>query len=105
MNEPKFVAHLKHKWNIKSNVDFLLIMAVFSLAGMMITFVRPAIFHFLKIDHSAWWIKTLVYIPLVPPLYQVGLLLFGFLLGQFEFFWEKEKRLAKFLLRSFSRPA
>ena len=103
MSEPKFVSKLKQKWNIRNNWDFILIMLVFSLAGMSISFVRPIIFHLLKIDHAALWIKILVYIPLIPPVYQLGLLFFGFFLGQFGFFWEKEKRLARFLLRSLTR--
>ena len=103
MKEPRWVSRLKTKWNIASNKDFIMIMLVFSLAGMGISFVRPLVFHVLKIDHAALWIKILVYIPLIPPVYQLGLLFFGFLLGQFPFFWEKEKKLAKFLCRSLTR--
>jgi hypothetical protein len=43
-----------------------------------------------------------VYIPIVFPLYQINLLIFGFLLGQFEFFWEKEKALVRFVKRQLS---
>ena len=103
MNEPKFVTKLKRKWNIKSNQNFILIMLVFSLAGMAISVVRPVIFHVFKLDHAPTWLKVIVYIPLIPPIHQCGLLIFGFLLGQFDFFWDKEKQLAKFLLRPLTR--
>lgn len=88
----------KTKWNIRSNWDFWMIMLTFSLAGMLIGFERRPIFHLLGIEHDTpFWIKTLVYIPLIPPIYQINLMVFGTLLGQFEFFWEKEKKLGRFL--------
>ena len=94
---------LKKKWNIDSNWDFIVIMAVFSLAGMSIGFFRRPIFHWLGLtEHTPLWIKILVYIPLIPPIYQINLLFYGFVLGQFNFFWEKEKRLFKWLSRPFS---
>ena len=93
---------LKKKWNITSNKDFLLIMLVFSLAGSVIGFERRPIFHALGItEHTHLWVKIIAYLPLIPPIYQLNLLFFGFLLGQFEFFWEKEKRLCKFLASRF----
>ena len=101
MKIPKFAEHLKEKWNVESNVDFILIMLVFSLAGMAISFVRPPIFHLLGITpQTPLWIKVAVYVPLIPPIYQMNLLVFGFFLGQFEFFWEKEKRIFRFLRRA-----
>ena len=93
---------LKNKWNIQSNWDFIAIMLVFSLAGMSIGFFRRPIFHALGITaETPLWIKVVIYIPLIVPIYQMNLIIYGFLLGQFKFFWEKEKKLAKFLLRPF----
>ena len=104
MKLPKFFEHLKRKWQIKSNWDLIMIMIVFSLAGMSIGFFRKPIFVYLHITHfTPLWIKVLVYIPLIPPIYQINLLFYGFLLGQFNFFWEKEKRLARFLYKSIIR--
>ncbi|HLF17876.1 MAG TPA: DUF6787 family protein [Candidatus Omnitrophota bacterium] len=97
-----YLAHLKHKWNIKSNWDLFLIMVVFSLAGMFILHERKPIFHLFGITkETPFWIKTVVYLPIVFPLYQLNLLIFGFLLGQFDFFWAKEKQLVRFLARRF----
>ena len=96
----KWVQRLKTKWQIQTDRDFWLIMLTFSLAGMAIMPARKLIFHLMGIgDHTAFWIKVLVYIPFIPPAYQVGLLFFGTLLGQFPFFWEKEKKLMRFILR------
>ena len=100
----RWTEKLKQKWNIERNSDFFLILLVFSLAGMSIGFERKPIFHMLGITKATpFWVKTLVYIPLIPPIYQMNLLIYGFFLGQFQFFWEKEKKIIKFLRRIFHK--
>ena len=95
---------LKRKWGIDSNWDFFLIMLIFSLAGMMVSVTRRPIFALVGITpRTPFWIKALVYIPLIVPIYQLSLLFFGFILGQFSFFWEKEKRLGRALRGLFQR--
>jgi hypothetical protein len=97
----RVVENLKKKWGISSNLDFVLIMLSFSLAGSMISVCRKPLFALLGVKITTpFWIKTLIYVPLIPPLYQVLLMIFGTLLGQFNFFWEKEKRLGRLLLRA-----
>ena len=96
---------LKQKWGITSNVDFTLIMLAFSLAGMGISVVRPIVFHLLHLDHAPLWAKVLIYIPLIVPIYQFNLLIFGSLLGQFGFFWAWEKKWVGRMARVFSRGA
>lgn len=65
-----FIQKLKNKWNIQSNWDFILIMIVFSIAGMAITFVRKPIFHAIGItSQTPLWIKIAVYIPSIVPIY------------------------------------
>lgn len=97
MSEPRWVSKLKTKWNITNNRDFILIMLVFSIAGMAIGFERRIVFHIFGIDKDPMWVKVLIYVPMIVPIYQLNLLIFGFLLGQFGFFLEKEKKLVKFL--------
>ena len=93
-----WIERLKKKWNITSNLDFILIMLVFSLAGMGISFTRKPIFHLLGIGaQTPLWVKVAVYIPLIVPMYQLYLMIFGIIFGQFAFFWEKEKKLGRFL--------
>ena len=95
----RFKERLKQKWNIQNDWDFWMIMLTFSMAGMAIMPARKVIFHLVGITpQTPLWVKILVYVPLIPPAYQLGLLLFGTLLGQFRFFWEKEKQLVRFLI-------
>jgi hypothetical protein len=82
-----WIDRLKTKWEIKSDRDFWLIMLSFSLAGMFIMPVRKLIFHLVGITaKTPLWIKILLYVPLIPPAYYVGLIIFGSLLGQNKFF-------------------
>jgi len=83
-----WIERLKTKWQIKSNWDFWMIMLSFSLAGMFIMPARKLIFHLVGITaKTPLWIKILLYIPLIPPVYYAGLIIVGTLLGQFTFFW------------------
>ena len=100
MTTPNWIIKLKKKWNIDSNWDFILIMIVFSIAGMSIVYVRRPLFHVLGITATTpFWIKFVAWLIIVFPTYQINLIIFGFLLGQFNFFWEKEKQMGRFFLR------
>jgi hypothetical protein len=95
---------IKTKWNIQSDRDYWLIMIAYSLAGMFILPVKKVIFHLVGInDHTPFWVVVLVYIPLIPPVYQIGLIFFGTLLGQFNFVWGQAKKRFAFLTKPFRR--
>ena len=100
MSEPKFVERMKKKYNVATTFELFIIMAVFSLAGMAIVLVRKPIFHLLGITaQTPFILKFLAWLAVVFPTYQINLLIFGFLLGQFPFFWEREKKFLRFLRR------
>lgn len=95
----KIVEKIKAKWGIHSDWRFFKINLIFALAGMCIVFVRKPIFHALHITHSTpLWLKIAIYILIFFPTYQMNLLIGGFILGEFEFVLEKEKRLWNFIL-------
>ncbi|WP_282787196.1 DUF6787 family protein [Flavobacterium croceum] len=92
------MSSLKKKWNITSNFQFVLIFIVFAVTGSTSAYIAKPILSFLginKSDFSAWLYYPL-YIILIFPIYQVLLLFFGTIFGQFKFFFEIEK---KFLSR------
>lgn len=94
---------LKMKWGIQSNWDFFIINLVFAMAGMSVVFVRKPLFPILGITvETPFWIKFFTWLLIVFPTYQLSLLIFGTLLGQFSFFWEKEKQIGRFLVRLFT---
>jgi len=90
-SKPNFLNRLQTKWNLKSLTQVILILIVFALTGFTILFIKKPIFDFLGVsmERGGFW-KTVLYLLLVLPLYQIILLMWGFVFGQFSFFWEKE---------------
>jgi len=98
------ISRLKTKWGVKSAVRVILILIVFSLTGMTVVFARPLVFSAFGYDESTpFLLKAITYILLIFPMYQVLILVYGAMLGQFSFFWEKEKKLVKFLTAPFRK--
>ncbi len=91
-----FMARLQQKWGVASVWQVLLIIAVFSLAGSSAVALRKSFFHLLGFtDQTAFWLKAVAYALFLFPTYQVLLLVYGSLLGQFGFFWAKEKKMLR----------
>ena len=84
----------KIRWQIENDWDFWMIMLTFSFAGSSLILIRKVLFPILNIPHHLpVWEFLLYYIPVAFILYQISLLIFGALLGQFKFFWEWEKKM------------
>ena len=87
---------LKQRWGIKSNLQFAIIFIVFAITGSASAWLsKPFCFWLgiLKEDLEFWF--TPVRLLLIFPIYQVLLVLIGFLFGQYKFFWAFEKRMLK----------
>ncbi|HLT07277.1 MAG TPA: DUF6787 family protein [Cyclobacteriaceae bacterium] len=99
-----FLAKLQSKWKLKSIWQVVLVLVVFACTGTTVLLIKEPIFSLLGVDmeKGGFW-KTVLYLLLVLPLYQAFLLIYGFLFGQFHFFWEKEKQFIKRMGRLFSR--
>ena len=102
-NKQPFLKRMQEKWGLTSVFQVILIMIVFALTGMTVVWIRPLIFELLGIQGANGWIKTVSYLVLVFPLYQCLLLGYGFIFGQFSFFWEKEKKLVRVVMKLFQR--
>jgi hypothetical protein len=97
-----FLTKLRQKWELKSLFQVVMVLIVFSLTGMTVVLVRPLLFDlFGYTDQTPIWLKVITYLLLVFPMYQVLILLYGAVLGQFSFFWEKEKKLFQLISRPF----
>lgn len=85
---------LKQKWGITSNLQFWIIMAVFAVTGSAVVWIRKPVFALLGVGpQTSMLIKFPLWLAVVFPSYQVLLLVFGTLAGQFRFFWAFEKRM------------
>lgn len=96
MDKPNHLKKLQKKWQLNSLWQVLLVLLAFACTGITVLYIKQPIFDLLgvKINTGGFW-KTAVYLLLVLPLYQILLLIYGFLFGQFRFFWEKEKKLIR----------
>lgn len=96
---------LKQRWGIDSNFQIILILIVFALTGSTSAKLAGPLCDFLGLhqENSPWYLYWFVRLILIFPIYQVLLVTFGWLFGQFQFFWQFEKKmlsrmgLAKFL--------
>jgi hypothetical protein len=99
MQQPRsnnFLEKLKQKWGLKNLLQVVLVLLVFALTGSSVLLIKPYLFALLGIAKGeATLFQNILYLILILPLYQILLLLFGFILGQFNFFWEKEKQLLR----------
>tara|TARA_R110000868_G_scaffold25624_3_gene99804 strand:- start:217 stop:534 length:318 start_codon:yes stop_codon:yes gene_type:complete len=93
---------LKERWGIKSNFAIIIILLVFALTGSSsLKIARPFLDYIgftRDIFPSDWYFSTLywsVRVLIIFPIYQVLLVVFGWLFGQFNFFWNFEKKMLK----------
>lgn len=88
---------LKQRWGIKSNFDIILIFIAFSVNGSFATFIAKPLTNFIGLDAETtnpflFWPVRII---LVFAVYQTTLPLVGFVFGQFQFFWNMEKKMLK----------
>jgi hypothetical protein len=92
---------LKKRWGITKNYQLVVIFIVFAVTGSTSAYLSKPVLAWLDItkDTSMRWdyIYTFLYIILIFPIYQVLLVFFGFISGQFKFFWGFEKRMLKMM--------
>ena len=85
---------MRQRWRLSGRATALVLVA-FSLTGITVASVgRPAILALLppaEPDGARWIVRIL----LVLAGYQIVLLAYGALFGQFRFFWEREKRIGQ----------
>jgi len=103
LSNSAFLEKLKAKWGLKSLLQVVLILIVFALTGSSVLFLKPVVFKIIGFEHLTGWKGTVLYILLIFPMYQVLLLCYGFIFGQFDFFWEKEKKLVSLIARLFKK--
>ncbi len=99
-----FLNKLQSKWKLKSIWQVVLVLVVFACTGLTVLYIKAPIFDLfgISMEKGGFW-KTFLYLLFVLPLYQAFLLVYGFIFGQFKFFWEKEKQFFQRMGKMFSR--
>lgn len=84
---------LQGKWGVSTR-QFWILFIVFGLTGTTTAMLTRYITGWLGMDESSFWLwKLLLRVGMLLFGYQVILLAYGFLLGQWAFFWKYEKKL------------
>ena len=89
------MASFKERWNIKSNWQAFMIIVIFAITGSTSAYLSKPILAALGITKVNPWTYYPLYIILIFPVYQVLLVFFGFIFGQFTFFWAFEKKMLR----------
>ena len=91
------MANFKTRWGITSNFQLLVIIVVFAITGSTSAYLSKPILGWLGLHKGdvSGWIYYPLYIVLIFPIYQILLVAFGFLFGQFRFFWAFEKKILR----------
>jgi hypothetical protein len=88
------IEKLKQRWNVRNGWDVLIILVVFACTGFSVLYVKRWLFDLIGLDaQSPGWLRWGVNILIILPLYQVILLIWGWIWGKFAFFWKFEKRM------------
>ncbi|GGB65544.1 hypothetical protein GCM10007424_01830 [Flavobacterium suaedae] len=90
---------LKERWGINSNFQLVIIFIVFAVTGSTSAYLSKPVLAWMGItkDTLPLYFYIPLYIILIFPIYQVLLVSFGFIFGQFKFFWAFEKRMLKMM--------
>jgi hypothetical protein len=91
---------LKHRWGIESTFQLIIIFVVFAITGSSSVYVAKPFLEWVGLERGnfpeVWWSGGAYWtlrLLLIFPFYQVLLILFGWLFGQFQFFWNFEKKM------------
>ena len=88
---------LGRRWGV-SPTRVLVILLVFACTGFTVMFLkRPVVTWVSGVGDASIWFSVAYYL-LILPVYNLILLIYGALFGQFQFFWEFEKRFLNRLL-------
>jgi len=91
---------LKERWGISSNFQLIIIFIVFAITGSSSVYIAKPFLEFINLDRARFgesffggFIYYILRILLIFPFYQVLLIVFGTIFGQFKFFWAFEKKM------------
>ena len=97
-----WLGRLQKRWKVESLLQVVIILFVFACTGFTVMFLKRPLFEYLFEGGQVPWWASLVYYVLILPIYNIILLFYGFIFGQFRFFWNFERRL---FARLFSKAA
>lgn len=89
-----WVNKLQKRWDVSAS-QVLIILLVFACTGFTVMFLkRPVVGFFMEGGEKSLLFSVIYYI-LILPVYNIILLIYGFIFGQFRFFLEFEKKMLR----------
>lgn len=99
-----WLSSLKERWKLNSLFQVVIVLIVFACTGFTILFLKKPLFDYLfEGAERPLWASILYYI-LILPVYNLFLLFYGFIFGQFRFFWNFEKRFFSRFIKKKDNP-
>ncbi len=86
-----WLERLRMRWGVTSGQVFIILL-VFACTGTTVMLLKRPVVAFFAGDGEQPLLFSILYYVLILPIYNVILLIYGALFGQFKFFWEFEKR-------------
>ncbi|TAI48707.1 DUF6787 family protein [Flagellimonas allohymeniacidonis] len=88
---------LKNKWVVTYRWEMIAIFIVFAVTGSISAKLAQPVTEMIGLQKEtvSGWLYWPVRILIILPIYQLLLILFGWLFGQFQFFWNFEKKMLK----------
>lgn len=88
---------LKARWGIENNWEIIVILIVFAVTGSTASYIGKPILSFLNISPETlssvgYWTIRIILLFIV---YQFLLVFFGWVFGQYRFFWNFEKKMLR----------
>ncbi len=87
---------LKKRWNIETNGQLFIILLVFAITGSSAAKLAVPLTEFFEITKEMglyiyWPFRILI----ILPIYKLFLVFFGWVFGEFAFFWDFEKKMLR----------
>lgn len=88
---------LKKRWGLHSNYQIFIVFIVFALTGSCAAKLAGPLTESIGLQKETipGWLYWPIRMLFIFPLYQILLVFFGWLFGQFRFFWNFEKKMLK----------
>jgi hypothetical protein len=91
MENVSWIDKLKQRWHLGSSFQVVIVLVVFACTGFTVYFLKKPLLRWITGEEPSS-IGTILYYILILPVYNLLLLGYGFIFGQFNFFWNFEKR-------------
>jgi len=96
-----WIDKLKNRWGVSTGWQVMVILLVFACTGFTVMYTKRWMAQGLNIEST--WANWMFNILIILPLYQGILLMYGWIFGQFQFFWNFEQKMFRRLMNVFSR--